>query len=309
MSDNAYTDTYGPSTPGALKVVSGQTNGMTIVATTKQPSTVAASSYYVADGQGGLTMINDVDPARRPVLEPKTRRDDRQEHRRPAERRRHHLGRLHGRLQPRASPIPTARPAARAARISTVVGKRPSPTTSRTTTGSSTTPRRPTRPMRGRARSRPSATASSLTARRSIRPTTQYDLDDFYAAVKAGNFPAVSYIKLPAYQDGHAGYSDPLDEQAGFGQPDQFPRSSSRTGRIPRSSSPVTIPTAGTITPFATPTSASFDAQADQLNGPGLCGTGTPLHRRRRQAGERPLRAGHAHSVPGDLALDAGRTM
>ena len=28
MSDNAYTDTYGPSTPGALNVVAGQTNGM-----------------------------------------------------------------------------------------------------------------------------------------------------------------------------------------------------------------------------------------------------------------------------------------
>jgi phospholipase C len=39
MSDNAYTDTYGPSTPGALEVVSGQTNGMHIVATTKKPST------------------------------------------------------------------------------------------------------------------------------------------------------------------------------------------------------------------------------------------------------------------------------
>ena len=33
--------------------------------------------------------------------------------------------------------------------------------------------------------------------------------------MKAGNFPAVSYIKMPAFQDGHAGYSDPLDEQAG----------------------------------------------------------------------------------------------
>ena len=31
--------------------------------------------------------------------------------------------------------------------------------------------------------------------------------------MKAGNFPAVSFVKLPAYQDGHAGYSDPLDEQ------------------------------------------------------------------------------------------------
>jgi phospholipase C len=42
----------------------------------------------------------------------------------------------------------------------------------------------------------------------------QYDMDDFYAAVRVGNFPAVSFLKAPGYQDGHAGYSDPIDEQA-----------------------------------------------------------------------------------------------
>ena len=42
----------------------------------------------------------------------------------------------------------------------------------------------------------------------------QYDLADFWAAADAGNLPAVSYLKAPNYQDGHAGYSDPLDEQA-----------------------------------------------------------------------------------------------
>jgi phospholipase C len=41
----------------------------------------------------------------------------------------------------------------------------------------------------------------------------QYDIEDFYAAAAAGNLPAVSFLKAPAYQDGHAGYSDPLDEQ------------------------------------------------------------------------------------------------
>jgi len=41
----------------------------------------------------------------------------------------------------------------------------------------------------------------------------QYDLNDFYAAVEAGNFPSVSFLKASGYQDGHAGYSDPLDEQ------------------------------------------------------------------------------------------------
>jgi phospholipase C len=41
----------------------------------------------------------------------------------------------------------------------------------------------------------------------------QYDLKDFWAAADHGNLPAVSYLKAPAYEDGHAGYSDPLDEQ------------------------------------------------------------------------------------------------
>jgi phospholipase C len=41
----------------------------------------------------------------------------------------------------------------------------------------------------------------------------QYDLTDFWAAADTGNLPSVSYLKAAAYQDGHAGYSDPLDEQ------------------------------------------------------------------------------------------------
>jgi len=41
----------------------------------------------------------------------------------------------------------------------------------------------------------------------------QYDIQDFYAALDAGILPAVTYLKAPAYQDGHAAYSDPLDEQ------------------------------------------------------------------------------------------------
>jgi phosphoesterase family protein len=32
----------------------------------------------------------------------------------------------------------------------------------------------------------------------------QYDIRDFWAAAEHGNLPAVSYIKAPAYEDGHA---------------------------------------------------------------------------------------------------------
>jgi phospholipase C len=41
----------------------------------------------------------------------------------------------------------------------------------------------------------------------------QYDLSDFYQTLKDGNMPAVSYLKAAEYQDGHPGYSDPIDEQ------------------------------------------------------------------------------------------------
>jgi len=41
----------------------------------------------------------------------------------------------------------------------------------------------------------------------------QYDLNWFWSAVNADNMPAVSFLKAPGYQDGHAGYSNPLDEQ------------------------------------------------------------------------------------------------
>jgi phospholipase C len=41
----------------------------------------------------------------------------------------------------------------------------------------------------------------------------QYDLSDFWASVDNGSMPAVSFLKAARYQDGHAGYSDPLDEQ------------------------------------------------------------------------------------------------
>jgi phospholipase C len=40
-----------------------------------------------------------------------------------------------------------------------------------------------------------------------------YDIHDFFDALNSHNLPAVSFVKAPAFQDGHAGYSDPLDEQ------------------------------------------------------------------------------------------------
>ncbi len=45
------------------------------------------------------------------------------------------------------------------------------------------------------------------------RANHQYDLSDFWNAVDNDSMPSVSFLKAPRYQDGHANYSDPIDEQ------------------------------------------------------------------------------------------------
>jgi phospholipase C len=103
-----------------------------------------------------------------------------------------------------------------------------------------------------------------------------YALRDFYNAVRAGNFPSVSYVKMSAYQDGHAGYSNPLDEQDGVVTLINF------LERQPQWKN-----TAAIITwddsdgwydhAFAKVTNPSHSQAADRLDGPGRCGSGTPL--------------------------------
>jgi phospholipase C len=275
MSDNAYTDTYGPSTPGALNVSSGQTNGMKIVATTKKPSTVKNVSYYIHDGQGGLTMINDVDPAYDVCSNPKDQ------------------------VMMEGKTIGDLLNDAGVTWGSFMGGFRLDTTNANKTTGckrstystvvghdvvdyiphhawfqyyaSTANPKH----------ERPSSFAAigySLQHDGKTRDPANhnYDLQDFYDAVKAGNFPSVSYIKLPAYQDGHAAYSDPLDEQSGtvalinFLQ--QQPNWKSTAVIITWDDSDGWYDHA-----FTQVTSPSFDAEADQLDGSGKCGAGTPL--------------------------------
>src|ERR1700735_5416820 len=54
MSDNAWTDNFGPSTPGLLNMFAGTTNGITNPAVTPTGT--------VADGNGGFTLTSDEDP-------------------------------------------------------------------------------------------------------------------------------------------------------------------------------------------------------------------------------------------------------
>jgi phospholipase C len=55
--------------------------------------------------------------------------------------------------------------------------------------------------------------SSSAMIGRQDQANHQYDLSQFFTAADAGRLPAVSFVKAAAFQDGHAGYSDPIDEQ------------------------------------------------------------------------------------------------
>ena len=108
-----------------------------------------------------------------------------------------------------------------------------------------------------------------------------YDLKDFYAALKQGNLPAVSFVKAIAAQDGHAGYSDPLLEQSFLVTTVNAITNSAywdntaivilyddSDGWYDHQMSPIVNPSA---------VNTGVAADSDQLNGPGVCGHGTPL--------------------------------
>ncbi len=273
LNDNAWTDAYGPSTPGMLEIASGQTNGMKIVATTKKPSTLTSVSYYIADGQGGWTMINDVDPGADVCSAPKDQ----------VLMEGKNIGDLlnaagitwGGFMGGFNLDIKNANGTTGCQRSTqsqvvrrTVVDYIPHHNWFQYF-GSTANPEH----------DRPSSVAAIGYSMESDGKTAdpanhEYDLQDFYAAVKAGNFPSVSYIKLDAWQDGHAGYSDPLDEQVGTATLVNFIQQ--QPGWKDTAIFVIWDDSDGWYDhAYSQPIHASFDAEADQLNGAGKCGTGT----------------------------------
>ncbi len=195
MSDNSYSTGFGPSTPGALNLISGQTNGAVNIS-------AAALGFGVVDGgDGSFTVISDPDPigdvcSGTAVLNMKGQ----------------NIGDL-----------------LNAAGVSwgsfmggfdlTIHNANGTTGCKRSSTGLASTTLDYI-PHHAWFQYYPSTAnlshlcpASPAEIGHAGPANHEYDLNDFFAAVKAGNFPAVSFIKAQAYQDGHAGYSDPLDEQ------------------------------------------------------------------------------------------------
>jgi phospholipase C len=109
----------------------------------------------------------------------------------------------------------------------------------------------------------------------------QYDLHDFFDALAIGKMPAVSFLKAIAAKDGHAGYSDPLLEQ------DYLVTTVNAIMRSPFWKTTAIIIMYDDsdgwydhqMSPIVNSSAvASADtSNSDQLNGPGVCGHGTPL--------------------------------
>jgi phospholipase C len=99
-----------------------------------------------------------------------------------------------------------------------------------------------------------------------------YDINDFFATLKAGNLPAVSFLKAAAFEDGHAGYSDPIDEQH------FLVRVINALQNSPEWSETAVVILYDDsdgwydhqMPPIVNP---SFSAAVDTLNGPGVCNT------------------------------------
>jgi phospholipase C len=104
----------------------------------------------------------------------------------------------------------------------------------------------------------------------------QYDLSWFFKDLSAGSMPAVSFLKAGAYQDGHAGYSDPIDEQH------FLVRTINAIQRSPLWKNTAIMVTYddsdGWYDHVMSPIiNSSADPATDVLNGAGACGHGTPM--------------------------------
>jgi phospholipase C len=199
MNDNSYDTTYGPSTPGALNLISGQTHGVI--------NNANGTGGVVGDGYNGLSDISDADPVG-DICSTST-------------------GEVFGMTGKNIGDLLNA------AGVTWGFFEGGFDLTQTNPNGSTGCSRSSTSLITNSKKAdyiphhQPFQYYQSTLNAMHTRPTStlaighqgdaanhQYDINDFYAAVSAGNFPAVSFLKAPGFQDGHAGYSDPLDEQA-----------------------------------------------------------------------------------------------
>lgn len=188
LSDNFFGSTFGPSTPGAINLVSGQTHG----------ATATASTSAIANG----TLINDLDPTYDACSSTKGPT---------ASFSGQNIGNLlnakhvtWGWFEGGFTPTSTS--------PSIVCGSSHQNIGGATVTDYSPH-HEPFQYYQSTANPNHLPPTSTAMIGHTDQANHQYDLSSFWAAAESGHMPSVSFLKAPAYQDGHAGYSDPLDEQ------------------------------------------------------------------------------------------------
>jgi phospholipase C len=215
LNDNSWTSQFGPSTPGAINLISGQTNGFGM---TNRSPPLMSTGHVTPDGNGGYTMIGDTDPLNdvcstagdQNLMAGKNVGDL-------LNAKGISWGWFQGGFDLTIT-NPNGTTGCNRSRSGTV--------TNATTPNDYVPHHAPFQYYPSTANPkhlRPSSvTAVGHTLEDDGKTTDpanhQYDSHDFFDALKAGNFPAVSYLKAPAYQDGHPGNSNPVDEQNFIGQ-------------------------------------------------------------------------------------------
>ena len=197
MSDNSFDTNFGPSSPGAINVASGQTNGAI--------NNTNGSGALTADGNGGYSDTGDADPAG-DICSTTTGETFSMSGQ--------NIGDL---LNEKGISWGFFEGGFNLG----LVNANGSTGCARSTTSTITLSKKadyiphhqPFQYYASTANPLHTRPASILEIGHDGPANHQYDTADFFAAVSAGNFPAVSYLKAPGYQDGHAGYSDPIDEQ------------------------------------------------------------------------------------------------
>ena len=200
MSDNSYGTTFGPSTPGVLNLIAGQTHG----------ATVTAGSAAGNVGAGGSVIG---DPRPDPSLDDCT------------------LAPPRTYISVTGKNIGDLLNAQKITWGNFAGGFRPTSTTANgtavcgahhvglagddavTTSGDYIPHHEGFQYYKQTSNPHHLAATSTAMIGQTDQANHQYDIQDFFAALSAGNLPAVSYLKAPGYQDGHAAYSDPVDEQ------------------------------------------------------------------------------------------------
>ncbi|MGW7237779.1 phospholipase C [Streptomyces sp. NPDC054804] len=213
LNDRSYSSVYGPSTPGALNLISGQTHGAISVDSVTGKQTSTPDSYAIAspNAKGVGTVVNDPDPAFDDCSD-----KDHTSTSALASLQGRNIGDLlnskhvtwgwfQGGFRPSTGWDGKPADYAKCDTTHSNVG------------GASVVDYSP--------HHNPFSYYKSTSNPHHVAPKNvneighngqanhNYDLTDFTAVAKAGKLPAVSFLKAGEYQDGHAGYSDPTDEQ------------------------------------------------------------------------------------------------